>query len=196
MTKDEALKLVGIMASAYPRFYKAEDKVGMDRLASIFAQTVQGTYQEAQTALRAYITLDVTGFPPVPGNINEFIGEGIMTAAEAWDLVTKAIRNAAYHSEEEFAKLPPIVQRAVGGASVLREWAQTDLTSIQTVVASNFKRAYDIELKREKESLVVPGRQLPPPAEAPQIEQKEEPEPEYRDRTKDIEELKKRLGLA
>lgn len=196
MTKDEALRLIGIIVSAYPRFYSKEDKESIDRLAGVFAQTVHGTYQEAQSALKAYIELDVTGFPPVPGNLNEFMCEGIMTAAEAWDLVTKAIRNAAYHSEEEFAKLPPIVQRAVGGASVLREWAQTDLTSIQTVVASNFKRSYDIELKREKESLVVPGRQLPPPAEAPQIEQKEEPEPEYRDRTKDIEGLKKRLGLA
>lgn len=38
---------------------------------------------------------------------------------EAWSLVEKAIRNSIYNSQEEFSKLPPLVQKAVGSPNVL-----------------------------------------------------------------------------
>ena len=74
---------------------------------------------------------------------------------EAWSLVNKAIRNSAYNSVEEFEKLPPLVQKAVGLPSSLREWAMTENLN-KEVIMSNFQRAYKIELQREKELQKMP----------------------------------------
>lgn len=61
---------------------------------------------------------------------------------QAWALVAKAIRNGIYGAEEEFAKLPPAVQRAVGNPGNIREWATMDSKSVQSVVQSNVMRTY------------------------------------------------------
>lgn len=71
----------------------------------------------------------------------------------AWGLVLKAIRNSGYNSEEEFNKLPPVVQRAVSSPSQLKEWAlQEDIDGTwMSVLQSNFMRTYRAEEEREKE---------------------------------------------
>ena len=71
----------------------------------------------------------------------------------AWSIVWKAICNSGYHSEEEFEKLPPIIQRAVHSPLQLREWAlleNMDGKAI-TVLQSDFQRAFRTEQKKEKE---------------------------------------------
>ena len=46
-----------------------------------------------------------------------------MTADEGWRLVIQAAHNAAYHAADEFERLPPEVQAALGSASALRDLA-------------------------------------------------------------------------
>lgn len=75
---------------------------------------------------------------------------------EAWNLVAKALRNSAYGSEEEFAKLPPAVQRVAHSPSQLREWALMDADTVQSVVASNFQRAYTARQKSDREFEALP----------------------------------------
>jgi hypothetical protein len=66
-------------------------------------------------------------------------------------LVSKALRNGYYGAEQEFEKLPPLVQRAVGQPSNLRQWATTDIDSIENVIQSNFLRTYRAVLNRDKD---------------------------------------------
>ena len=75
---------------------------------------------------------------------------------EAWAFVSKALRNGLYGAEEEFAKLPELVQKAVGNPSNLRNWAQTDADSVENVIQSNFMRAYRTEAKRQREYEKLP----------------------------------------
>ena len=75
---------------------------------------------------------------------------------EAWALVSRAIQNGQNGAEEEFAKLPEIVQKAVGSPSLLRSWATTDERSIENVVQSNFMRTYRAELSRKREVQTMP----------------------------------------
>ncbi|MFR8332153.1 MAG: hypothetical protein ACLU9S_07140 [Oscillospiraceae bacterium] len=75
---------------------------------------------------------------------------------EAWNLVAKALRNSAYGSEEEFAKLPPAVQRVAHSPFQLREWALMDADTVQSVVASNFQRAYTARQKSDREFDALP----------------------------------------
>jgi hypothetical protein len=103
-------------------------------------------YRTMSLALKAFITTDTGGFAPSVGQVLECYHS--LTAPEelnemqAWALVAKAIRNGIYGAEEEFAKLPPAVQRAVGNPGNIREWATMDSKSVQSVVQSNVMRTY------------------------------------------------------
>ena len=77
-------------------------------------------------------------------------------AMSAWALVSKACSNGIYGYREEFAKLPPEVQRAVGAPEVLREWAMMESDTVQSVIASNFQKNYRATQERQKELEKLP----------------------------------------
>lgn len=92
----------------------------------------------------------------------------------AWSLVLKAIRRSTYYSEEEFAKLPATVQRAVASPKQLREWATLEDVDGKTltVIQSNFQRTFRVEQQRERErnKLSPDVLKLMRPLNNPQIE--------------------------
>lgn len=94
----------------------------------------------------------------------------------AWSLVLKAIRRSTYYSEEEFAKLPATVQRAVASPKQLREWATLEDVDGKTltVIQSNFQRTFRVEQHRERErnKLSPDVLRLMRPLNNPQIEDK------------------------
>lgn len=96
----------------------------------------------------------------------------------AWSLVLKAIRRSTYYSEEEFAKLPATVQRAVASPKQLREWATLEDVDGKTltVIQSNFQRAFRAEQQRERErnKLSPDVLKLMRPLDNPKIEEKPE----------------------
>ena len=67
----------------------------------------------------------------------------------AFDIQPDAISNGLYGAGEEFAKLPPLLQRLVGSPAQLGEWARMDSAAVQSVVASNFQRAFRVAQERE-----------------------------------------------
>ena len=76
-----------------------------------------------------------------------------LNETEAWNLVSRAIWNSIYHAEEEFSKLPEIVQKAVSSPGQLEEWAKSGNIdgTWWSVVQSNFQRTYRAEVQREQE---------------------------------------------
>ena len=117
-------------------------------------------YKPMEKALRAYITTDTSGFAPSIGQLinklHEVQSPQELNEMEAWSLVSKALRNGYYGAVEEFNKLPPLVQKAVGSPDNLRNWAQTDSESIENVVQSNFMRTYRTVVNRAKEYQKMP----------------------------------------
>lgn len=116
-------------------------------------------YNLVAMALKAYILSDTSGFTPSIGQlvskIQTITKPHKLSEMEAWSLVSKAIRNSGYNSVEEFAKLPPIVQNAVGLPCQLRTWA-LDENYNEQVVSSNFMRCYRTELARHDELSKMP----------------------------------------
>lgn len=112
-------------------------------------------------ASKAFMATDTKGFMPNVGQIAEQIQRlkkpNEMAPAEAWALVTKALRNSTYGSREEFEKLPPEIQRAVGSPAQLREWAQMDTETVQSVIGSNFQRSFQIRQTRDRDLDKLPG---------------------------------------
>ena len=78
-----------------------------------------------------------------------------MTGQEAWTLVYKAVCNSAYESRAEFDRLPEDVRRVVESPNMLREWAMMDAGEVQTVVASNFQRAYTARVAKDRKYAAI-----------------------------------------
>lgn len=149
MTNEEVKKIIGTMILAYPN-YKPDN---MSMLIELWKEMLsEYTYQQVAMALKAYIASDTSGFAP---SIGQLVGKMQMinqpeelNEMEAWNLVSKAIRNGYYGAEEEFSKLPELVQKAVGSHEQLRQWAQTDIDSVENVIQSNFMRTYRAVVER------------------------------------------------
>ena len=105
----------------------------------------------------------------MPGNAHA------MTEMEAWNRARKAIGNSNYHAAEEFEKLHPIIQKAVGSPANLSEWAMMDSSTVNSVIQSNFLKSYRDALAKEKElSKLSPAmRELMEKASNPGIGQEE-----------------------
>jgi hypothetical protein len=112
-------------------------------------------------AVKSHIATDTKGFPPVIGQIKEQITKltqpKMMTEAEAWGLVWRAVCNSGYHAQSEYDALPPLLQRLVGSPSQLHDWALMDADEVQSVVASNFMRSYRVRAKDWQEYQALPG---------------------------------------
>ena len=164
MTKEETSKIIFILMSSYPVVFK---NVSAEKTATMIqswnAILSDYSYEDVEQGVYVFISANTTGFPPDPGQIIDKIKmlhpkEPEMEALEAWVLVEKAVSNSAYNSVEEFLKLPPLIQKAVGRPEVLKEWALMDTDAFQTVEQSHFIRTYDVVKKREKEYERIPSR--------------------------------------
>ena len=150
MTRDETISLLMMIQAAYPNYKPLDKRVTVNTWHLMLNEV---DYNVAEAALKAYIMSDTSGFAPAIGQLMEKVRlitqPQELNEMEAWSLVRKAIRNSGYNSVSEFVKLPPIVQRAVGQPSQLKEWA-LDENFNANVVSSNFMRTYRTELDRAK----------------------------------------------
>lgn len=156
MTRDETVNIIRIMVDSYPNYKPNNLSETVDVWHTMLSDY---DYSLVSVALKSYILSDTSGFAPAIGQIvakmHAIIQPQELNEMEAWSLVSKAIRNSIYNAAEEYAKLPQIVQKAVGLPSQLMQWAIDDSYN-ESVVSSNFMRCYRIELAREKELSMLP----------------------------------------
>ena len=154
MTRDETIKILMVIQAAYPN-YKPQDKTVAVNVWTEMLSDIP--YEKISAAVKSYIQTDTSGFAPSVGDVRErvqliFSGEDDLNETAAWSLVLKAIRRSTYYSDEEFAKLPPVVQRAVSSPRQLREWATLEDVDGKTltVIQSNFQRTFRTEQQKER----------------------------------------------
>lgn len=170
MTIQETRKLITIIASTYPLFQPKDPNGTLQAWAWALEPY---DFVEVQKGLAAYIRSDTSGYAP---SVGQLVGKaketlsGELSDGEAWGMVVLALRNGTYGAEREFAKLPEVVQRAVGSPQVITQWAQLE-ESMLTGVEASFKRAYKAESARAqaKRSLagtvMITGSMAPKPIE-------------------------------
>lgn len=161
MDRSEVLKIMSVLRGAYPAFYRSIDRKEAEATVGLWEDMFKhNEYPLVAAAVKALIETDDKGYPPHIGAVKEKLrlisGGDEMTEAEAWGLVSKALRNSAYGSREEFDKFPPIIKRIVGSPSQLREWGMMDSETVHSVVASNFQRSYKVVAQREREIAKLP----------------------------------------
>lgn len=152
--------IMDILAAAYPRFYcgpEAPDRVQVLKLwAEMFAD--DDVYLVA-AAVKRHIASDPGGYPPHIGAIKNAMGALLrpvgLDAAQAWELVRRAVGNSGYDSQEEYDRLPEEVRQAVGSPGQLYQWSQMDSSAFHSVVASHFRKTWEArEAWRRQEALV------------------------------------------
>jgi len=161
MNREETGKILFIISGMFPRQYSNMSPQQIDAITSTWADMLEdyefSTVQQAVKALFA-----TSKWPPSIAEVIEkcqYIlngGQEPLNEQAAWSLVNKAITNSSYHAKEEFEKLPKVIQNVIHDPGQLREWARSEKSSIETVVASNFMRSYKTELVREKEQQALP----------------------------------------
>lgn len=110
-------------------------------------------------SLQMYIKSNSSGFAPSVSQIIDGVykpqDREAMDEGQAWSLVKKAIQDGNYHAVERFNELPELVQKAVGSANMIQQWAVTDSDEVNTVIMSNFQRNYRTILQRNKEDVRI-----------------------------------------
>ena len=161
MTREDTIKILSVLRGAYPAFYRDITKQEAESTIALWESMFdEEPYELVAAAVKAFISGDGKGFPPAIGQIKERIRlittPEEMTEQEAWALVSKALRNSTYGSEEEFAKLPPEVKSVVHDPGQLKQWAMSPADEVETVIASNFMRSFRVKQKATKEYLALP----------------------------------------
>jgi len=161
VNREEAAKVIAILQVNYPDSFRDKSADAMRGTVALWADIFQDDpYELVMAAVKAHMAMDDNRFMPTVGAIKKAIRRLLepeqMTEGEAWALVKKALVGSSHRARENFAALPPTIQKAVGGSSVLRDWGQMPLESLG-VIQSNFQRAYRAKVKAEEEQAALPS---------------------------------------
>ena len=127
---------VRILAGAGKLYDKEIDKEIMEMWLSFFKDNKT---EEFKKAMNEHIK--TSRYFPTVADIKEKIYElnnSNESDTELWEKLLRAIRNSSYHSEEEFEKLPPVVQEYIRSPRQLQELAVMDSEKIHTIVKGQF----------------------------------------------------------
>ncbi len=157
MTREEAKNIIMFISGSYPNFKPLDLTETVNAWTTVFSNF---DVEQVKLLVKSYIVSDESGFPP---SISDIIKIYHMTTQpqelnemEAWALVAKALRNGGYHAFEEYEKLPPAAQKAVGTHEQLRNWALDEYFNEENA-KKNFIFAYRVEVKRERELAKMPS---------------------------------------
>lgn len=156
MTEKEVRQLLAMTQAVYPNYNPPSREAAVNAWLMCLSEYDNNV---VMAAFKAYMTTNTSGFAPAPGQLIEILQTltqpSELNELEAWSMVRKALRNCGYNSEQEFAKLPTIIQKTVGTPQQLRIWA-SDTEFNENVVSSNFIKTYRTEVKRATELNKVP----------------------------------------
>jgi hypothetical protein len=156
MTREDIQDLLMMVQAVYPNYNPPSKTAAVNAWLMCL-----GEYDNkvVQLAFKTYMATNTSGFAPAPGQLIEILQAltqpSELNELEAWSIVRKALRNCGYNSEQEFAKLPTVVQKTVGTPQQLKIWA-CDSEFNENVVSSNFIKTYRTEVKRATELNKMP----------------------------------------
>lgn len=159
MTERETAKIIALLREYY------RDTVSTTETAKVKAWHMLLCDYEYADAQRAVLDLAYSyknDFMPTPARLIETIRSAkaadSLSAQEAWNLVSKAVsRTDWFNPSKQFDALPPEVQRAIGNANMLKEWGMVDVDTFNTVIYSNFLKAFNAQRERDRTRELLSG---------------------------------------
>lgn len=162
MTRDETKVILAVLRSAYPSFYKGMGGAELTGIVDLWAEMFRDEPSKlVAAAVKAMIATRENTYPPNIGEIKAQIEKlrhsDELSASDAWSMVAAATRNSLYNAQAEFEKLPPDVRAIVGTPMQLKEWAMMSSDTFNSVVASNFQKAFRIRAERARNDRKLPS---------------------------------------
>ncbi len=158
MTKDETKRILTVISATYPTF-KVADPVST--LEAWHWALEEYSYGDISKALKVFIKTDGSNFAPSASKLISLVDVEeehiIPTEIEAWGMVRTVCQGLDWDNPKaSFDKLPEIIQRTVHSPGTLKEWAQTDNDTFETVISSNFMRTYKGVIKQYMDEKRMP----------------------------------------
>ena len=160
MKRAETAKILSILTKAYPNFFTGQSETEVSEWLDLWTFMFED-YDYSTVSMAVKGVLATEKYPPSIATVLEKIRlitqPSKMSDTEAWALVKKAVSNSLYNSVAEFKKLPENIQAIVCTPEQLASWSTIDVDTFDTVVASNFKRAFKAEAERQAEIEALPS---------------------------------------
>lgn len=145
MTLKETKKLFSKLSKFYRNYYKDFSSDEAETTIACWLEAFQDVpFEDVNKAVTRYIATDTKGYPPMPGQITKILNQtrpGRLTESDAVLAIQKAAANSTYHFQEEFAKLPPILQSVVGNPGELYLYAQMNASELSFAM-SNVRKSF------------------------------------------------------
>ena len=157
MTREEVKSCLAVINSNYKQCYKEYSDAEMSLLIDIWL--IQFASANAEDVKKAIVQYIGTGrFAPTVADIKEILLNRIprLSDEEVWELVKKAGRNGLYASEEEWAKLPEQIRRAITPNTIL-EIARSDNDSLGWIKKDVLTAYHSVENKDRTNNAVLLG---------------------------------------
>lgn len=106
-------------------------------------------------------TIIESPYPPtihdIKKNAVEMINPSMQkTAIEAWNEAYSMICSGLYMTQEQFEMASPEIRKFFGNVRQVKELAQTDLDTVNTVTKGQFLKQYEVIVDRQKEKNLLP----------------------------------------
>lgn len=161
MNSQETTQVITLLAGNYDSIAKK------DRTQK---QLMINTWQECLGDLDYRLVLQAvkkamieSPYPPTIHDIRKNAVEMInpstqRTAIEAWNEAYSMIAGGLYMTQEQFEQHSPEVKKFFGNVRQVKELAQTDTNTVNTVTKGQFLKQYEVIMNREKEQKLLPQK--------------------------------------
>lgn len=174
MKKNDIVKIIVILKTSYPYAFKDMNEQDVESMISLYCEMFSDcTYKEVAGAVKALICTSeyMPTIAAIKNKIYELNHPQEESNMELWEKLLDAIRNSGYHSEEEFEKLPLIIQEYVRSPRQLQEMALMNSDDIHTVVKGQFLKQIEALKENFKQNEMIGNRNLLQEKEIYQIEE-------------------------
>lgn len=159
MNKQETVQVITLLAGNYDSIAKKD---------ATQKQLMINTWQECLGDLDYKLVLQAvkktiieSPYPPTIHDIRKNAVEIInpstqRTAIEAWNEAYSMICSGLYMTQEQFEMASPEVKKFFGNVRQVKELAQTELDTVNTVTKGQFLKQYEVIVDRQKEQRLLP----------------------------------------
>lgn len=161
MTRQETVVIITLLAGNYESFAKRTQtdeqvKIMLDTWHSCLADL---DYQLVLQAVKK--TIIESPYPPtihdIRKNAIELVNPSTQRSGiEAWEEAYKMICNGLYMTQEEFDRHSPEVRKFFGSVKQVKELAQIDTQTVNTVTKGQFLKQYEVITDRERQQKLLP----------------------------------------
>lgn len=159
MTRDNVIAILGILKTAYPKFYKEMKKTEAEETISLWQEMFSDTDIRILTiAVKRLITH--FEFPPTIADVKKEILK-ITTKQENnidyWQEVLKMMSNSLYMKKEEFDNYSDICKRFFGDVDNLRSYGVMEKQEVINNIQPRFLKYAENYQKEKKENMLLPN---------------------------------------